>query len=242
MTISNNTKTEPTSVENPANRTVGGQTAKGQVGRRQTTDNADQPDRKLHRNLILRQTSRGFEAIPQPEPSATQLSTDERNKRRTATAYDTTAQCLAIEHTKYGQSKFDRKQRRPKKRKEVDERKGAREPSPADAQIAQIATGIQAGKRTRSSSRGSSKRRQDRFNVPVVKAGGSKPSAMVVEEVQDEGSSRNIPRPQPVAQGRITRRMAAMKAAPPTPGKGKGIKTPKPFHTKCNVCGNPFPK
>eukprot|EP01050_Picozoa_sp_SAG11_P024365 SAG11_NODE_5163_length_1642_cov_3.873623_1_plen_324_part_00 len=33
-----------------------------------------------------------------------------------------------------------------------------------------------------------------------------------------------------------------MKASPPAPGKGKGIKTPKPFHSKCNTCGSPFPK
>eukprot|EP01050_Picozoa_sp_SAG11_P044678 SAG11_NODE_21861_length_417_cov_0.566038_1_plen_41_part_01 len=41
---------------------------------------------------------------------------------------------------------------------------------------------------------------------------------MTMDEEHEEKKERNIPRPQPVVQGRITRRMNAMKASPPAPG------------------------
>ena len=47
---------------------------------------------------------------------------------------------------------------------------------------------------------------KDRFSVPVIRKGDSEPSAMTVDEEQEEKKNRNIPRPRPAVQGRITRR------------------------------------
>eukprot|EP01050_Picozoa_sp_SAG11_P022648 SAG11_NODE_4334_length_1944_cov_2.118157_2_plen_165_part_00 len=159
----------------------------------------------MPRNFILRQTSGGFETIPQPKQSTIQRRStglaQRKNPEQSVSAGKpmperSSAAQLYSEQKEYGQSKYEHRKRRPKKQnQEGSSASGKQMALAASPEIADLSTGIHAAKKKRSPTRRNTDSPRERFAVPVIKPQAHAHAVKVVATKQQKKQGRNIPRP-----------------------------------------------